>query len=173
MGYLLRGAASGIVLWGCCLTTTACGHDGGVPEALVAPRVMAQVEAAPDYVTIRGQRIVIADAELWRNFQPETAGQNGDPLVVDFHLRTTTGAVPAEPLRVDVLWVVNDGDVWSATVGAHPDEPLNGTPQVYYQASDGPRWATPATVDLIVRVYDAAGRAYLIKAAGQTVIAVS
>ena len=108
---------------------------------------------------------------LWRDFMPgPDAGSNGKPLIAVARVTVVddTAAFPAG-VTVDRMWIVNGDQLWESTPR---EEQARGSAKVEtleVVSRDGPRWGPGITVDVVVRLRDAAGNTVLLRAAAQPV----
>lgn len=123
---------------------------------------------APSFVTIDARSVVL-DVGLWRDFQPATP-PDGKPLVAIMRpVREDNGASPAG-VRIEAAWVIFGLEKWTADVSeerfASPPE------QTHYEvvAREGPKWGPGVSVDVVVRLRDAAGATWLLRAPNQPIL---
>ena len=136
------------------------------PESTVAPRDPAELRVAPTTVVVGGTALSL-DADLWRDFQP-ISPPNGKPLVAVVRLHSVDGtAIPAS-VRVAGLWIVNGGDVWTASPREQQLRTL-GASMFEVVARDGPKWGPAIDVDVVVGVRDGAGALSLLRAPAQRI----
>lgn len=104
---------------------------------------------------------------LWRDFMP-ISPPDGKPLGVVLQVTTEdTVEVPAA-VRADLVWVLNGGENWSAV--PREERPRSETSPVYeLVARDGPKWGPGITVDVVIRLRDADGRTFLLRAPKQDI----
>ncbi len=126
---------------------------------------LAALRSAPPSAEV-GLQTIILTASLWRDFEPPVP-PGGRPLTVVIVVSTSDRAMwPA--VELEAAWVVNGQDVWRPVLEYDPlVDPYPNT--ILKVGRDGPRWAPGTSVDVVVRVRDTAGRAYLIQAANQSV----
>ncbi len=130
-----------------------------------------ELMTAPQQVEIDNREFVL-DTEMWRDFQP-VCPPDGTPMIAIAWV-IATDSLPFPPsLDFDYLWVVkNENDVW--TTGFEEDETAIDDFKLKKVARNGPKWEVrpdPLYVDAIVRVKDAAGNYYLLRAADQIIYA--
>lgn len=123
---------------------------------------------APERVTILGRDYTL-ETYLWRDFMPgPSPARRG--LIALVWLTAADGRPVDHRLVLDGLWLVRGGEVVPMQFS---DEVRYGEPRRRHQleriARDGPRWPTGIEVDVIVRVRDATGRSYWLKAKRQPI----
>ena len=150
-----------IVLTAAVLALAACSG-----EDTTGPTTPAELRSAPAAVSVAGQTLVL-EAHLWRDFMP-VSPPDGKPLVAVLRVKAQGGGAPSAGVQADRVWVVNGDAVWEATpVEEHPRGAMG--PWLEVVARDGPKWGPGIRVDVIVRLRDAAGRSYLVRAADQLI----
>lgn len=123
------------------------------------------LENAPSRVTIGGSELKL-EAYLWRDFQP-VSPPDGKPLIAVLRVRTADGGRLPDGIRVDQVSIVYNDDVWSAPV---EEEFPSAQPSVLeVVAREGPKWQPGISVDVVVRIRDAEGRVYWLRAADQPI----
>lgn len=140
-----------------------CGREGPTAPGSVP---IADLTAAPTRVTLAGTTLTLG-TELWRDFMP-IAPPDGRPLVVVLRVRTDDGSTVPATVRADTMWVVFGSEIWSGV----PEEQRSRaeTAPVYeLVARDGPKWSPGVTVEVVVRLRDASGRGFLLRAANQLI----
>ncbi|HBA88397.1 MAG TPA: hypothetical protein DCZ75_10550 [Geobacter sp.] len=126
---------------------------------------MELLRAAPEVITVADCRLILK-AELWRDFMP-ISPPDGKPLIASLVLQTIGKACLPPGVQVEAVWVVNDKAVWSPS----PMEVHKGddSTQMEIVVRNGPKWGPGIKVDVVVRVRDAQGQAYLLKAPRQEI----
>lgn len=109
-----------------------------------------ELRAAPTSLVVAGRQVSI-EVSLWRDFMP-AAPPDGQPLAVVIRL-------PKEAVSLEVTnsWVVLESQVWAAAptvVDAYERR---------WAARDGPKWGPGVDVDVVMRVRDSGGSAYLVR----------
>jgi hypothetical protein len=141
---------------------TACSS----PDSTVAPRDPAEFRGVPTTTAIGGLTLSL-EPYLWRDFQPSSP-PNGKPLVAVVRLHAVDGTAIPTSVRVAGLWIVNGGDVWTAS----PREQqlrIPGASTFEVVARDGPKWGPGIDVDVVVGVRDGAGAMSLLRAPAQRI----
>ena len=136
------------------------------PDSAVAPRDPAEFRDVPATAVIGGLTLSL-EPYLWRDFQPSSP-PNGKPLVAVVRLHSVDGtAIPAS-VRVAGLWIVNGGEVWTASPREQQLRTL-GASMFEVVARDGPKWGPAIDVDVVVGVRDGAGALSLLRAPAQRI----
>jgi hypothetical protein len=105
-------------------------------------------------------------ASLWRDFMP-ISPSDGKPLAGVLRIQTQDGSnIPAD-VAADTAWVLRGSDAWGTPVTA-PGERSAG-PVYEVSFADGPKWGPNDTVDVVVRLRDAAGKVALLRAPQQPI----
>lgn len=102
-------------------------------------------------------------ATLSRDFMPFSP-PDGKPLVAGFRIQTVDGSSIPSSVTADSAWVYNGAAVWSTAVVE--EEPRSGS-EFRVIARGGPKWGPGIEVDVVVRVIDAEGNRFLLKAPRQ------
>jgi hypothetical protein len=141
-------------LWGC-----------GGPSA-PSPVPVSDLTAAPTTVSFGGKAITF-ETSLWRDFQPITP-PDGKPLVAILRIKTEDGSEVPGTLRADLVWVLNGDQTWSAVP---QEERLRPETSPVYElvAREGPKWGPGISVDVVIRLRSPDGRAFLLRAADQSI----
>jgi hypothetical protein len=138
-----------------------CGTGPTAPEPLPA-----DLASAPTSLALGG-RVLTLETGLWRDFQP-LAPPDGKPLIALFRVKTDDGSPVPATLRADTVWVIHGGLIWSGV--PREERPRAETMPVYeVVAREGPKWGPGVTVDAVVRLRDATGRAFLLRATNQLI----
>ena len=137
-----------------------CSDQGATqPPDYPAP----DLRAAPDTIVVDGRRLFL-ETYLWRDFMP-ISPPDGKPLTAIVYV-TAVDAAPLPPaVSVDALWVVHADQVWTSWLQDDPSEPR--ADRIAKVARQGPKWGPGVYVDVIVRVFDAAHHAFLLRASQQ------
>ena len=136
------------------------------PSELVAPAELARVRAATDSVTAEGAALRLSTF-LWRDFMP-IAPPDGDSLRAVLRITTADSSAFPPALRADAAWVLNGRDVWATWV-RETRQRLPGDPTLEVGAEGGPKWGPGIEVDVVVRLRDAADRAWYLRARQQLI----
>jgi hypothetical protein len=150
-----------------CTMMAACsllGQEENRPEKLA----LAQLRSAPDTLALGGQKLVL-DTFLWRDFQP-IAPPDGEPLIGIFRVYSADSTALPEDFAVEAAWLVDGTEIWATYfTGEEPPE-SEQQPYLWYEvARRGPKWGPGITVDAVVRIRNADGVAYLLRAPGQQI----
>lgn len=126
---------------------------------------LATLRSAPTFAQVGSQTLILS-AHLWRDFEPPVP-PGGGPLTAVFVVSTSdTASMPA--VEADIGWLVNGTEVWRAVLeNSELADPYPNT--ILKFAYNGPKWAPGTLVDVIVRVRDASGETYLIRAPNRPV----
>ena len=147
-------ACTFVILCGCRTVPTA-------PEP-----VPADLMSAPTSLALAG-RVLTLETGLFRDFMP-LAPPDGRPLIALFRVKTDDGSPVPATLRADAVWVIHDGLIWSGV--PREERPLAETLPAYeVVAREGPKWGPGVTVDTVVRLRDANGRSFLLRATNQLI----
>ena len=126
---------------------------------------MKLLQAAPDVITVADRNLILK-TQLWRNFMP-ISPPDGKPLIGSIVLQTMEKVSLPPGVQVEAVWVVNDKTLWSPS----PLEVNKGddSTQIEIVVRNGPKWGPGIKVDVVVRVRDAQGHAFLLKAPRQEI----
>ena len=128
---------------------------------------LAALRAAPASVKV-GTVTIVMTPYLWRDFEPPVP-PGGRPLTAIISVATSDTAV-FPPVELEAAWIVNGGQVWHPVLEYDPlVDPYPNT--ILKFGRNGPTWAPGTLVDVIVRVRDTSGHAYLIRRADQPIMA--
>jgi hypothetical protein len=108
---------------------------------------------------------------LWRDFMPgPDASANGRPLIAVARVTVNddTAAFPAA-VTVDRMWVVNGDGVWESVPREEQPRGSAKVETIEVVSRDGPKWGPGITVDVVVRLRDAAGNTVLLRAPAQPI----
>lgn len=134
-----------------------------VSAAQIPP--MESLKTAPEAITV-ADRCLLLKTELWRDFMP-ISPPDGKPLIGSLILQAMEHASLPPGIRVEAVWVINDGTVWSPSpLEVHRG---NDSTQMEIVVRNGPKWEPGVKVDVVVRVRDAQGQTYLLKAPRQEI----
>jgi hypothetical protein len=153
------------------LLLAGCGSDLTRPRLspfeLVTPQELARVRAATDSVAAEGATLRLATF-LWRDFMP-VAPPDGDSLRARLHITTADSSPFPSTLRADAAWILNGDDVWATWVQeTRPRVP--DYPALDVGADGGPKWGPGIEVDVVVRLRDAVGSAWYLRARKQLIL---
>ena len=147
------------------------------PAAATAPDsgkspTAKELRAAPEAITI-GDRKLVLQADLWRDFMP-ISPPDGKPLIAVLKLKTTDAARFPEGVAVESVWIVNGEEVWSAAAKEvrKPNDDVSegpGPSTMEICVRNGPKWGPGIKVDVVIGVKDAQGQLHLLKAPGQDI----
>jgi hypothetical protein len=114
-----------------------------------------------------GGKAITFETSLWRDFQPITP-PDGKPLVAILRIKTEDGSEVPGTLRADLVWVLNGDQTWSAVP---QEERLRPETSPVYElvAREGPKWGPGISVDVVIRLRSPDGRAFLLRAADQSI----
>lgn len=124
------------------------------------------LRAAPERVRIGESRLALRCA-LLRDFMPGTNLRSG--LIAVVTLRDDGGRPIPSELRVVYLWVIHGNEVWASTFSDEP-RPASIPSERQKVARGGPAWPPGAVVEAVVKLADAGGKTYLLRARGQRIM---
>jgi hypothetical protein len=150
------------VLIGCSLL----GLPGCGGPASPSPVTPSELATAPTKVVFGGKAITL-ETYLGRDFQP-ISPPDGKPLVAILQVKTDDGSEVPGTVRADMMWVLNGTQSWSAVP---QEERLRPETSPVYElvAREGPKWGPGISVDVVIRLRSADGRALLLRAADQSI----
>jgi hypothetical protein len=128
----------------------ACGNPAG--PSIVAP---------PDAVLAAGATVQVGatvrvNAYVWRDLQPGS-GTSGRGLIAGASLRTVDGQALPPGLKIELLWVLQDGQAWRGT--PIQEQPAATPAEIPVIARNGPHWT--GVVDVVLEVSVGRRRAYV------------
>jgi hypothetical protein len=138
---------------------------GGSTPTSPSDITTSKLLSAPTHVVADGKGLTLA-AFLWRDFMP-ISPPDGKALVAVLSIRTDDGSPVPAAITVDTSWTILNMEVWSAAVEQRPRAETAPIYQVI--ARNGPKWGPNVAVDVVVRLADSRGRAFLLRAPGQTI----
>lgn len=144
-------------------TAVACA--GQTPTSPSDHQPMSELVSAPTRIVADGKTLTLATS-LWRDFMP-ISPPDGRPLIALLRISTDDGSPVPRSITADTSWVIHDGEVWSAKVEQRPR--AESAPIYEVIARNGPKWGPGVAVDVVVRLVDSQGRAFLLRAPGQTI----
>lgn len=157
MRYFTTLAALACLATGCSAVTA--------PDA--SSPTLAALRSAPSSVKV-GATTLVLSADLWRDFMPPVPAE-GRPLTAVISVASSDSSVPPG-VDLEAAWVVNGAEVWQPVLEFDPlVDPYPNT--ILKFGRNGPKWDPGTVVDVIVRVRDSSNRSYLIRSAGEVVIA--
>ncbi len=127
----------------------------------------AQLVSAPTRIVADGKTLTLS-ATLWRDFMP-ISPPDGKPLAAVLQIATDDGSQVPVSVTADTSWVLHSADMWSAKVEQRPR--AETAPAYEVVARNGPKWEPDVSVDVVVRLVDSTGRSFLLRAAGQRIVA--
>jgi hypothetical protein len=143
-------------LWGC----------GSASPTTPTPPA-SELATAPTTVLVAGKSLTL-QTSLWRDFMP-ISPPDGKPLGVVLRVRTEDASEVPSAVRADMVWVLNGGESWSSV--PREERTRSETSPLYeLVARDGPKWGPGITVDVVVRLRDGSGRAFLLRAPKQDIL---
>ena len=147
-----------------------CGVEDRVPKG-PADLGVDELRAAPESGVVDGRAVVLS-VRLERDYRDLRAGEDGRPLTATFSLFAKDGKPFPPGVRFERAWIQRGRELWR--IAALEDEAVENpyfAPERRASAKGGPRW--PALdADVVVRVIDRDGRAFLLGARKQRIIAV-
>ena len=153
---MARSLGLALVLAGCCL--------GDSSEA--APPDIKSLKSAPEKIRI-GRNQFALECYLWRDFAPGGPA-GGTRLIASVTVKEVNGKPIPAGLRATYLWALNGNKVWATRFSEEPRPPA---PPAHIEkvAREGPGWEPGTAVDVIVRMADAKGKTYLLRARNQRI----
>jgi hypothetical protein len=124
---------------------------------------VSSLKAAPDKIVVDGTSLIL-QTFLWRDFMP-ISPPDGKPLTAVVYVTVADAGPLPSSISVDALWVVNGNQTWAAWLLDDPGE--RRADRITKIASNGPKWGPGVYVDVVVRVFDAAHNAFLLRAPNQ------
>ncbi len=129
---------------------------------------LGEILSAPERIKIDDRQYIL-ETYLWRDFMP-ISPPDGKPLLA--RIRVTAQDSLPFPVSIDIdrLWVINGSEVWEAVFSEK--ERVTGIKlknQLERIARNGPKWRSGIRVDIVVRVIDTKGNAYLLKDSDQLI----
>ncbi len=153
-------SAKKTVLATVCLFVLACGSGPTGPSV-----PLKHLEGAPEKVNIGGRAFTL-ETFLSRDFFP-FCPPDGWPLIAEAYVVASGEEEFPTWLDADRLWVVNGEDVWEV-VPIEEKQPCPAN-QLMRVARGGPKWKPLIYVDVVIRLVDAKGNSYLLRAADQKI----
>ena len=126
---------------------------------------LAELEGAPARVQIAGSELKL-ETYLWRDFMP-IAPPNGTPLIAVLRIVTTNATRIPEGLKAEHVSITYQGEVWTAAVKQEHPTTEPGVFEVV--ARNRPKWGPGVKVDVVVRLRDARGQTYWLRAPNQPI----
>ena len=144
------------------LVVAGCGGSSPTAPSDVS---RSQLASAPTRIVADGKTLALTTS-LWRDFMP-ISPPDGKPLVAVLTIVAEDGSAVPATVTADTSWVIFSDQVWSAAVEQRPR--AETAPAYEVIARNGPKWGPDVTVDVVVRLVDSTGRAFLLRAPGQTI----
>ena len=142
---------------------TGCEDLGvAVPPTLPVETLLA----APETLVVQNRTLTLS-TNLWRDFMPSPDGDRSQLIALVYVEAVDPAPLPAG-VSSDAVWIVSGKEVWKSFFSDEPRPPGEQRPnRICAIARDGPRWN--GNVDVIVRVLDGHGKAFLLRAARQNI----
>jgi hypothetical protein len=148
------------------IVATCLGFLAGCGSTPTSPsEAVADVTTAPTHVAAGGQTITLT-ASIWRDFMPPTP-PDGRPLIAVLQVKTESGAAVPAGVIADKAWIISGQDIWSTLVNERPR--AETAPFYEVVVRDGPKWGPGIAVDVVVRLTETSGRAFLLRAPNQVI----
>jgi hypothetical protein len=144
------------------LVVAGCGGSSPTSPSDVT---RSQLAAAPTRIVADGKTLTMTTS-LWRDFMP-ISPPDGRPLVAVLTIATDDGSPVPATVTADTSWVLHSSAVWTAAVEQRPR--AETAPAYEVIARNGPKWGPDVSVDVVVRLIDSGGRAFLLRAPSQTI----
>ena len=138
----------------------ACDRGAGVTDP--SP---IELDGARLRVQIAGSEFRL-ETYLWRDFMP-IGPPDGQPLIAVLRIVTTDATRIPEGLKAEKVSITHQGEVWTAAVKQEYPSTEPGVLEVV--ARNGPKWGPGVTVDVVVRLRDARGQTYWLRAPDQPI----
>lgn len=120
--------------------------------------------AAPETLVVQYRTLTLSTS-LWRDFMPSPDGDHSQ-LIALVHVEATDLAPLPGGVTADAIWIVSGREVWKSFFSDETRPPDEQKPnRINAIARNGPRW--DGYVDVIVRVFDGQGNAFLLRAGRQ------
>lgn len=126
---------------------------------------LKQLEGAPETVAIEGRDFNL-ETFLNRDFFPVCPPEGRPLFMITYVVGEGEEEFPSW-LDVDRAWVVNGEEVWE-TIPVEEKSPCPAN-QLKRFARGGPLWKPHIYVDVVIRMVDAKGNSYLLRAADQQI----
>lgn len=135
-------------------------------SVLTGPSAFLKVlQGAPEKIEMGGREFTL-ETFLWRDFMPMCPPE-GRPLIAKTYVVASGEEEFPAWLDADYVWVINGEEVWEEQL---TNERVPGKTNEFIRiARDGPLWKPLIRVDVVVRVVDAKGNEYLLRAADQVI----
>jgi hypothetical protein len=126
-----------------------------------------------------GLRLAWPKRKTWLHVRPSgtepvvrliAEAPDGEPLIGIFRVYSADSTALPEDFAVEAAWLVDGTEIWATYfTGEEPPE-SEQQPYLWYEvARRGPKWGPGITVDAVVRIRNADGVAYLLRAPGQQI----
>ncbi len=127
---------------------------------------LQELLTAPDTLVVDSLRFVLS-TQLARDFMP-ICPPEGRPLAGLLTVSVLDHQALLLGIHVPTAWVINAGEVWEVEPMryAYSDDPAQCY-ELLGLISDGPLWGPEIYVDVVVRIADGKGRAFLLRAPHQ------
>jgi hypothetical protein len=146
------------------LTLAVAGCGGSSPTS-PSDVTRSQLAAAPTRIVADGKTLTLTTS-LWRDFMP-ISPPDGRPLAAVLTIAAEDGSPVPATVTADTSWVIHGSEVWTAAVEQRPR--AETAPAYEVIARNGPKWGPDVSVDVIVRLIDSSGRAFLLRAPAQPI----
>lgn len=145
------------------LLIIGCGNNSTKSINPVLP--IDDINKVPSIIEIDGVDFELS-AYLWRDYMP-TSQEDGTDMAAVVYISTTDYTEFPADVDADKLWVIDNNNIWEAYL-SNKSQPDNNF-RIKKSASGGPKWQTGIKVDVVVRLFNAVGEQYYIKALGVTI----
>jgi hypothetical protein len=146
------------------LTLAVAGCGGSSPTS-PSDVTRSQLAAAPTRIVADGKTLTLTTS-LWRDFMP-ISPPDGRPLAAVLTIAAEDGSPVPATVTADTSWVIHSSEVWTAAVEQRPR--AETAPAYEVIARNGPKWGPDVSVDVVVRLIDSSGRAFLLRAPAQPI----
>jgi hypothetical protein len=144
-------------------TALGCSLTGELPDDPSTRDLLS----TPTTISLGGEELRLR-TYLWRDFMP-ISPPDGKPLIGIFRVYSVAGEPIPTGVEFERAWLVNGTERWDAKFS--DENPPQGEPadELSGVARNGPFWEPGIDVVAIVRIRDATGSTYLLRAIGQTI----
>ena len=122
--------------------------------------------ATPEVITIDNKKLVL-HANLSRDFMPISPPE-GKPLAASLEISTLGNVNLPLGLEVECVWLVNGNEVWSTSI-FNVKKRDHTSAKMWITVGSDLYWRPETKVDIVIRLKDVIGQAWLLKAGEQVI----